>query len=404
MNPSIKKLARLADKKSRTIIGLMSGTSLDGLDIAKCEVKNSGYQTKVELINFTTKEYSSEQKIRLKSISSIDNINLGELCYQHTWLANVHAGMILDSLREWNTKPDQIDCIASHGQTIYHLPERDQVEVKDRYNSTLQIADGDHIATKTGVLTLSDFRQKHTANGGEGAPMAALVDQILFGHETESRVLLNIGGIANFTWLPAGKHTGNGDRFTTDTGPGNTLIDNLVQFYYQKPYDKEGRIAESGTVHPGLLEVLLSDNWFVEGLTKSTGPEFFNRNWILDKLDLAGIDENEISSADLIATVTELTAVSIARSITSKLGSNMDYTIYTSGGGARNPIITGRLKAILPEVKVRSISDLGIDPDAKEAVIFAVLANEMLVGKGFDFKLSDGSSKKINFGKISFPV
>jgi anhydro-N-acetylmuramic acid kinase len=266
------------------------------------------------------------------------------------------------------------------------------------------MGDGDHIARQTRIITISDFRQKHTANGGEGAPMAALVDQILFGHETESRVLLNIGGIANFTWLPAGKHTGNGDRFTTDTGPGNTLIDNLVQFYYQKPYDKEGRIAESGTVHPGLLEVLLSDNWFVEGLTKSTGPEFFNRNWILDKLDLAGIDENEISSADLIATVTELTAVSIARSITSKLGSNMDYTIYTSGGGARNPIITGRLKAILPEVKVRSISDLGIDPDAKEAVIFAVLANEMLVGKGFDFKLSDGSSKKINFGKISFPV
>ncbi|MEX0662869.1 MAG: anhydro-N-acetylmuramic acid kinase [Balneolaceae bacterium] len=401
MNPSVKKLGLSANKKIRTIIGLMSGTSLDGLDIALCKIRGSGANTSVELRKFITKEYDEGQKSRLKMISSVENVELKELCYQHTWLASVHTGMINEALAEWNIKPEEVDCIASHGQTIYHLPERDQPEESEPLNSTLQIADGDQIAVKTGIVTISDFRQKHIAHGGEGAPMAALVDRLLFGHETESRILLNIGGIANFTWLPAGKQS-NEKSFTTDTGPGNTLIDNVVQNYFNQPYDRDGKIASSGNVHAALLNLLSRDSWFDEKNSKSTGPEYFNLDWIERLAKNAGIKLKNINPEDLVATVTELSAKTIAQSIKANVSKPEDCQIYTSGGGAHNPVLIKRLKEILVQTNLHDFSKLGFDPDAKEAIIFAVLANEMLAGDGFEFE-SNGEKKRVNFGKISFP-
>ncbi len=401
MNPSVKKLGLSANKNIRTIIGLMSGTSLDGLDIALCKIQGAGENTEVELSEFITKEYDARQKSRLKSISSVENVELKELCYQHTWLASVHAGMINEALTEWGINPVEVDCIASHGQTIYHLPGRDQTDTPQPLNSTLQIADGDQIAVNTGIVTISDFRQKHTAHGGEGAPMAALVDRLLFGHETESRILLNIGGIANFTWLPAGKQS-HEKSFTTDTGPGNTLIDNVVQNYFNEPFDKDGKIASSGNVHVELLNLLSGDSWFNEKHSKSTGPEYFNVGWIERLTKNAGMNLKEVKPEDLVATVTELSAKTIAQSINANVKSPEDSPIYASGGGARNPILMNRLKEILGQTELHDFSKLGLDPDAKEAVIFAVLANEMLAGEGFEFN-SGAEIKRINFGKISFP-
>lgn len=401
MNPSVKKLELSANKEIRTIIGLMSGTSLDGLDIALCQISGSGENTAVELNKFITKEYNKGQKSRLKSISSIENVELKELCYQHTWLASVHADMINEALEEWNIKKDEVDCIASHGQTIYHLPGRDQTGESEPLNSTLQIADGDQIAVKTGIVTVSDFRQKHTAHGGEGAPMAALVDRLLFGDANESRILLNIGGIANFTWLPAGKQSTE-KSFTTDTGPGNTLIDNVVQNYFNQPYDNDGKIALSGNVNDELLNFLSEDSWFDEKNSKSTGPEYFNVGWIERFAKNAGMNLKNIKPEDLVATVTELSAKTIAESITANVKKPQDSQIYASGGGAHNPVLMNRLKELLGQENLHDFSKLGFDPDAKEAIIFAVLANEMLAGEGFEFE-SNGEKKNINFGKISFP-
>lgn len=401
MNPSVKKLGLSANKEIRTIIGLMSGTSLDGLDIALCKIRGFGDNTAVELSKFITKEYDEGQKIRLKSISSVENVELKELCYQHTWLASVHAGMINDALKEWGIKPDEVDCIASHGQTIYHLPGRDQSEESEPLNSTLQIADGDQIAVKTGIVTISDFRQKHTAHGGEGAPMAALVDRLLFGDASESRILLNIGGIANFTWLPAEEQSTE-KPFTTDTGPGNTLIDNVVQKYFNQPFDKDGEIASTGTVNDELLELLSGDSWFEAENSKSTGPEYFNLGWIESLKKNAGLNLKNIKPEDLVATVTELSAKTIAQSILSNVRKPQDSQIYVSGGGAHNPVLINRLKELLGQKNLHDFSKIGFDPDAKEAIIFAVLANEMLAGDGFEFE-SNGEKRRINFGKISFP-
>ena len=402
MNPSIKKLASIAENESRTIIGLMSGTSLDGLDIALCNICGSGKETKVDLTHFVTKPYSEYHKSHLKKITSVEHVFLNELCWQHTWLATYHAELILEALDEWNIQPEEIDCIASHGQTIYHLPARDQQKFPRSLNSTLQIADGDQIASRTGIMTISDFRQKHTAHGGEGAPMAALVDRILFGGQSESKILLNIGGIANFTYLPAQDHP-NEKSFTTDTGPGNTLIDNLTYIYFQKPFDEDGQIAGSGHVNKKLLKALLEDEWFSEEESKSTGPEYFNFNWMVERAKKADVNLKKIRPDDQLTTITQLSAITIAESIKRRVNDYQNSVIYVSGGGAHNLYLMDQLKTNFGGNEIQHFTELGFDSDAKEALIFAVLANEMIAGEGFDFESKSASNQKLNFGKISFP-
>lgn len=402
MNPSVKKLAEISGKKTRTIIGLMSGTSLDGLDIALCNVTGSGEETEVFLAEFITKTYDDEVASALRKISSVEDVKLKEITYMHTMLAHIHAEMILEALKEWGVSPAEVDCIASHGQTIYHYPARDQSSEKIKLNSTLQIGDGDHIASKTGIITISDFRQKHIAHGGEGAPMAALVDGLLFGSEKETRVMLNIGGIGNFTVLQATSEK-KSFNYTTDTGPGNTLIDKLTQKYFNRDYDENAEIALTGNINPALMDALLQDPWFAEKGSKSTGPEYFSLDWIEDRAEKANIELGEIATEDILATVTELSAYTIAESISVAIQDFENVKVYVSGGGAHNPFMMQRIKVHLSGVDVVPFSKLGYDPDAKEAVIFAVLANEMLAGDGFLFEDTSGKKSRLNFGKISFP-
>lgn len=401
MNPSIKKLADLAEKKSRKIIGLMSGTSLDGLDIALCEISGSGENTDVQLTEFVTTPYSEQLRKQLKKISSVEDVKLKEITYWHTKLAHLHAEMILNALQIWKVNSNDVDCIASHGQTIYHYPARDQQDFREPENSTLQIGDGDHIAAKTGILTISDFRQKHVAHGGEGAPMAGLVDRILFTHPTETRILLNIGGIGNFTYLPA-KKSSDEKSFTTDTGPGNTLIDSLMMHNYNKPYDEDGKIAFSGKLNKKLLDEMLSDRWFDEEKSKTTGPEYFNISWFEKKIAQAGLDSDSIEPKDLIRTASELSARTIVESIQNQKNDGSSVTVYVSGGGAHNPYLMQKIRELLPGIPVKNIAEIGLSPDAKEAVLFAVLANEMLAGEGFKMEMTE-KNRKVNFGKISFP-
>ncbi len=404
MNPFIKSLAETSLKKRKRIIGLMSGTSLDGLDIALCDIEGNGFDTVVKVVEFITMPYGENQKELLKRVSFADSVLLKDVCYLHTWLAGYHSKLIMKALKRWNMNSDQVDCIASHGQTIYHYPARDQrFKNPENINSTFQIGDGDHLAYKTGVLTVSDFRQKHTAAGGEGAPMAALVDGLLFGHPTEGRILLNIGGIANFTYLPPESEKER-SLFTTDTGPGNTLIDNLSRRYFNREYDEDGKIAISGNINFDLLKVLLKDDFFQIRESKSTGPEIFNHSWIERVAVKSGIDLSLIPPEDLISTVTELSAVTIADFISFFVRQKKVKEVYVSGGGLHNPVLLERISDLLDNVEVKSISALGIDPDAKEAVIFAVLANEMLSGEGFSFQAVTGRKERVNFGKISFPV
>ncbi len=375
----------------------MSGTSLDGLDIALCEIGGSGRDTTLSLLKFTTIPYPKEAAHKLAAISSVGTVSLEKVCLANAWLGTYHADLILDTLRRWNIEPDEVDCIASHGQTIFHAPAS-QHGLADMPNSTLQIGDGDHIARRTGIVTISDFRQKHIAAGGEGAPLAGLVDELLFKDSRRNRVLLNIGGIANFTYLPASDEQ---EWKTTDTGPGNTLINAVMQRFFNRPFDRDGEIASAGKVSTQLLRQLKSHPYFSEPIPKTTGPEVFNLDWVSGEQETSGT--SGISPQDLAATLTMLSAETIADCIKEVAGLPLPE-IYLSGGGMHNKQMVAWISEKMEGHGLKSFEEIGFDPDAKEAVCFAVLANETLSGEGFLITTDEQPEQRANLGKISLPA
>ena len=371
----------------------MSGTSMDGLDLALCRIGNSGKDMAIELLEFTTQPYSEIVKKKLQKVVSVDKCSLQDLCLLHTSLGTFTADVIAESLEEWGWEPAQVDCIASHGQTVYHAP-RSKHQQENFPNTTLQIGDGDHIAQRTGILTLSDFRQKHTASGGEGAPMAALIDQLLFGSSEANRLLLNIGGIANFTYLP---RAGSSHAVTADTGPGNTLLDATARKKLGKAYDEEGATARKGSVNKQLLEQLKADTYFDLDMPKTTGPELFNWGYVAAAQEATGT--SDIAVEDLLATLTVFSVDTIVDEVR-KVHEGGAMEVLVSGGGLHNQFLMDCLKDELADASFLSFEEKYLDPDAKEAVCFAILANEMLSGEGFSI---NSNEKKINFGKISIP-
>lgn len=397
MNSNIRHLTNIASKKGKLILGLMSGTSLDGLDLALCHITGNGPDTHIDLVHFTTIPYPDEVKTRLRSVFSVSRVDLEQLCILNDWLGNYWGELILEALDTWDVAPGSVDCIASPGQTVFHAPLAKHKN-PGMPDSTLQIGDGDHIAMTTGILTISDFRQKHTAAGGQGAPMVIYQDYLLFNSDDENRFMLNIGGIANVTFLPSG---GGMDQVVcTDTGPGNTLIDNAIQtFFSGKFFDENGQIATSGAVQSQLLKRLMSHPFFEMELPATTGPEMFSFEWVLQSL--RGQKPEEIPPHDLVATLTRFTAESIAHFIKKMRVADGPSTIYVSGGGAKNTTLMQWISELLPGYDVKNFKVLGMNPDAKEAILFALLANETLSGTGLSVKDREGIVKEVSFGKIS---
>lgn len=396
MNQSVKQLAAIASKKSRMIIGLMSGTSLDGLDVALCKVKGHGLKTSLELLQFDTVSYTDTVKARIQEVFARPQVNFEKLCLLNVHIAQWHAAMINRCLKRWKVPASKVDAIASHGQTVFHTPGF--LHPHDPTNATMQIGDGDHLAAATGIITLSDFRQKHIAKGGEGAPLAVYGDYLLLSSKRENRILLNIGGIGNFTFLPKGRDAKK--VFVTDTGPGNTLIDQAVRRYCPgEYYDKDAARARAGTIHEFLLEMLKADPFFALPFPKTTGPELFNLDFVYRAQQKA--QAVDIPLNDLLATLTRFSAETMVEAI-QKAAKKNTFEIYLSGGGAHNPLLAEWLQGMLGVKTLRTTDALGVPGDAKEAVLFAILANETLAGGNVDF----GSRAKIPsvcLGKISFP-
>ena len=397
MHKNIQHLYEIAQKSSRKVIGLMSGTSLDGLDIALCEITGAGVQTKVELLHFTTVSYDAAIKEKILSLFSKQTISLEQLCLLNPWIALQNAEMINATLASWKISNHEIDLIASHGQTIYHAPK--SLHPLDEFGpATLQIGDGDHIAVATGIITISDFRQKHIAAGGEGAPLAVYGDYLLCVDVAENRLLLNIGGIANYTFLPASCSL---DKvFSSDTGPGNTLMDAYVRKYFKVEYDKDAAIAKQGNINMELLNSLKANSFFKVALPKTIGPELFNLDFLADAQKVTKTES--ISQYDVMATLNRFTAETIAAAIIDYVPANITYTMYTSGGGMHNRLLIEHLQQLLPKVKIESSMSIGIQPDAKEAILFAVLANEAVAGTPL-FAGGNATKIPITMGKFSFP-
>ncbi len=397
MNTQIQKLYKKAAKTERLIIGLMSGTSMDGLDIALCWVKHSGPETDIKVLEFKTGDYTDDFRAKIKAVFSKKEVDLQLVCLMNEHIANVHAQLINEALREWGYDHEAIDFIASHGQTIFHAP-KSLHRLGDYPNGTLQIGDGDHIALKTGIITLSDFRQKHLAAGGEGAPLAVYGDYLIFSKAGEDRVMLNIGGIANFTYLPGS--TEASAVFSTDVGPGNTLMDQYMQKHFNLFYDKNAAVGSAGQLNEKLLHTLLDCSFFELGFPKTTGPELFNLEYLSNAQQQS--DTANIPKADVMATLCHFSARTIADAIRRCFGQEAKASVYMSGGGMHNPLLVKLLHIELPFCEFLTTEDLNINPDAKEAVLFAVLANETLCGKPIDFGNRQGVPA-VCMGKISLP-
>lgn len=396
MNNRIEHLYQISQKPERRILGLMSGTSLDGLDLALCIFTGSGRNTRVQVEQFATMPYDAATKAKIRTVFAKAEGSIDHLTRLHTWMADLQAQYINQCLHAWQVPASSIDAIASHGQTIYHAPQPD---ANLHCSGTLQIVDGDRLAMKTGIITLSDFRQKHLAAGGTGAPLAPYGDYLLFAEQTTDVWMLNIGGMANLSYLPAGNHINT--MVCTDTGPGNALMDACVQ--HNDPtqsYDAGGERAALGTIYEPLLQQLMEDAGAKQAIPFSTGPEYFNLPWLSKKIECSGMDKININ--DLLATLNAFTADSIVR-VMQQIKPMPTGKLYISGGGAHNHTLINRMVAQLPNITLTDTRSKGIPPDAKEAVLFALLANETLAGSLQTWGNGAPNLPAVRMGKISLP-
>lgn len=374
----------------------MSGTSLDGLDVAICHIAGFGEKTDCFLEYHTTIPYLPSFKKSIQKVFAKKKIDFSHLCQLNAFLGNWYAEQINLILSDQKIRPDKIDLIASHGQTVQHIPHPTPF-----YNrpSTLQIGDADHLALKTGIITFSDFRQKNIAAGGEGAPLAVYGDKILYSSQTETRVLVNLGGIANFTFLP--KNNTKNFEITTDTGPANTLIDQYCKKHLHISHDKGGAMALQGKVNTILLKECKLHPFFQKSVPKSTGQETFHLGWIEEIMKTNHL--SFLPHEDILTTLSQLTVETLCEEIT-KVTKNNPFSVYVSGGGSHNKYIMSGITKYFMSNKVETIDVLGMPSEAKEAVIFAILANEALFKIHNPPKISAApKSIEVSLGKISFP-
>lgn len=397
MNPFLQRLYDIAQKPRRHIIGLMSGTSLDGLDVALCALSGAGAHTQVELLRFATVPYDAHIKAEIRKVFAKREIDFQQLCLLHPHIGIMHGQMVNACLEEWGIPANDVDLVASHGQTVYHAPKTQHGD-PNYGNTTLQIGDGDHVAVTTGIITLADFRMRHIAAGGEGAPLAVYGDFFVFAKAGQDRILLNMGGISNFTYLPGDLDASK--VFTTDTGPGNTLLDAITRkFYPAMDYDEDGKIALSGQIHEPLLQALKDHPFFTAPFPKTTGPEVFNLAYLQAAQEKT--QTQNLGAPDLLRTLAQFSADTIVNGIKRVIG-NQAFSFYLSGGGAHNPALTGAIQAQFPGASFQSTDVLGIPGDAKEAVLFAILANEAVAGGETSF----GGRHKVPsvvMGKVCWP-
>ncbi|HMT11864.1 MAG TPA: anhydro-N-acetylmuramic acid kinase [Ignavibacteria bacterium] len=388
------KLQKLLQKRMRTVIGLLSGTSVDGVDAVLMKITGSGKSTSIKVIDFIT--HPIPEKMRYSVFRNSDNktASIEEIARLNVILGAVFADAVHKILKRNSLKTSNIDLIGSHGQTIPHPPGKEDF-LGYRMKSTLQIGDPSVIANLTGITTVGDFRIADCAVDGDGAPLVPYLDHLLFSDKRKSRGLLNIGGISNVTILP--KNSPLSSVFAFDTGPGNMLIDGLMYHLYHKKYDKDARIAKKGTVVPKLFEWLLQDTVYRQQPPKSTGREHYGQHF--QKKLLKAV--KGLNPADVIRTVTEFTSYSIWFNYKNFIESRCRIDeLIVSGGGAENPLITSTLSNYFKGIKVTHLKQFGVTTQNKEAVLFAVLGNECLAGNPANMRSVTGSIKSVILGKI----
>ena len=388
----MKRLLDIASSPTRRIVGLMTGTSADGIDAVLAEIEGYGEMTQFRVLAQITHSLPEKLQADLFLLFQPDAL-VEDLCQANFALGAALADAALKVIEAGNMVPEDVDLIGSHGQTVRHLPQGNPP-------STLQVGEAAVIARHTGIPVISDFRPADMAAGGEGAPLVPLVDVLLFGNQDTGRLLLNIGGIANVTAIPAGATAYHG-VLAFDLGPGNALMDGAVQHLTggTERFDDDGRRAAGGMANDEWVERLLMHEFFRRPPPKTTGREEFGTYYLAELMH-----QSDLAPADLLATLTLFTARSIAAGIErfADPAGEMEE-VFVSGGGVRNSHLMALLEEVLAPRRVRPIDDLGVTADSKEALAFAVLANETVMGRAGNVRGATGATLDAVLGKISLP-
>ncbi len=387
----MRKLAAIARKRTIRAAGLMSGTSADGVDACVADVSARG----AKVVAFETRPYPRAVREAVLRMASAERVPLDDLCRLNFRLGEIFAEALLALCRNCRIDPASIDLIGSHGQTVRHLPSPEKFLGAD-VRATLQLGEPSVIAERTGITTVADFRCRDLAAGGQGAPLVPHADKLLFGHPEKTRVIQNIGGIANVTYLPP---TGSGKKLIAfDTGPGNMVIDHLVRTLTRgrQQFDRDGKLAARGQVDTALVSAVMRGAYFRKKPPKSAGRKEFGGHFAEKLLSKAA--RRRLGKPDIIATATALTARSIVDAWRRFLPRRIDEAIL-SGGGARNPVLVSMIEE-LTDMPVLIFDALGIDADAREALSFAVLAVETIRGAPNNCPSSTGASRAVVLGKV----
>lgn len=396
---NIHDLEILSHKKTKYVIGLMSGTSLDGVDAVLIEIKNNGTKTKLNQIGFITYPFPEGVKKRVLENSSINGGNVTDICRLNFLIPLVYVDAIKSLCKKTKFSLSKVDLIGSHGQTIHHLPAKENY-FGYRFGSTLQIADPAVIAKLTGIVTVGDFRTGDVALGGEGAPLVPYFDYLLFHSNNKNRALLNIGGISNITVL--NKNFDASKVLAFDTGPGNMMIDIAAKKFFGKEFDRNGSLASLGKLNDKLFEAILKkDNFIEKKIPKSTGREYYGKEF----LSVLFKKFKNIPKRDWLTTISNFTAYGVYRNYEKFIQAETEIEeLFVSGGGSHNKYLMKSLQKYFGKnVLVKSVENLGISSDAKEAICFAVLANETLSGNPSNIPRVTGASKPTILGKICLP-
>lgn len=387
----------------RFVVGMMSGTSVDGVDAALVEIAGADDAPQIRLVAFKNTPYPPKVRAQIFTLFAPHTATVDNVGAMNFLLGEIYAEAALRVIEEAGLAPEDVALVGSHGQTIWHEPLGQEICGRSiRY--TVQIGEGAVIAERTGICTVSDFRVADMAAGGQGAPLVPFSEYLLYRREHETILLQNIGGIGNMTVMPAGAKPQ--DVFAFDTGPGNMIIDAVTSAITggEKAYDAGGEMAARGSVHAGLLEHMMQESYYTQPLPKTTGREYFGAQYTARIM--AWAQERAIAPQDILATVTDLTAWSIADAYARYvLPVHHASELIVGGGGSYNRTLLGFLGARLAAhgVKVKTQEELGFNSDAKEAVAFALMADLCVRGKENTLPSVTDARHPAVMGKISYP-
>ncbi|MGO4529852.1 anhydro-N-acetylmuramic acid kinase [Paenibacillus sp. 2TAF8] len=395
-------------KREHLVIGLMSGTSLDGTDAALVHIQTDGHGTiqRLELVEFICTPYTNELREALIRLCSPDTARVDELTTAHFGVSEWYAHSVQELLGSAGVSSGQVDVISMHGQTIWHAPVPSAFPSPSgkgnlNVSSTLQIGECAVVSERTGLPVIGNLRARDMAAGGEGAPLTPYADALMFRSATEGRLVQNIGGIGNVTVLPAG--TSEAEVSAFDTGPGNMVMDALVRYATEgrQHYDPNGSMAARGTVHPELAEFCLKDEYFRRQPPKSTGREVYGADYTKRLMEY-GVARS-LSLEDMLATATWFTAETIVRAVEDFVLPKMSISaMLTCGGGTSNDTLMKMIRQRLPEsIRLERTADYGIPDDAREAMGFALLGHEALMGRTNTLPGVTGAKRAVVSGHLT---